>query len=56
MRRISSSLPSFSMNTHYAEKEKLQRGRWSPQRLPLVGRVKSIVARMGRKMKIPTAS
>ncbi|KAJ9157527.1 Alpha-1,2-galactosyltransferase [Pleurostoma richardsiae] len=52
MRRISSSLPSFSMNTHYAEKEKLQRGRWSPLRLPLVGRVKSIVARMGRKMKI----
>lgn len=51
MRRISSSLPSFNMATdeRYAEKEKLGRGRW---RIPLLGRVRALVARMGRKGKI----
>ena len=52
MRRISSSLPRFASNSHYAEKEKLQRGRWSLQSVPVLGRLKNLAARMGRKMKI----
>ena len=52
MRRLSSSLPHFTSNTHYAEKEKLGRGRWSGQNVPLLGRLKRIAARMGRKMRI----
>ncbi|OIW34777.1 galactosyl transferase GMA12/MNN10 family protein [Coniochaeta ligniaria NRRL 30616] len=52
MRRLSSSLPRFSSSTHYAEKEKLGRGRWSGQNVPLLGRLKGIMARMGRKMKL----
>ncbi len=52
MRRFSSSLPRFNSNTHYADKEKLGRGRWSVHNVPLVGRIRGIVARMGRKMKI----
>jgi len=52
MRRISSSLPRFSSNVPYAEKEKLGRGRWSIHNIPLLGRAKGILARMGRKMKI----
>jgi hypothetical protein len=36
----------------YAEKEKLGRGRWSAQNLPLLGRLRGIMARMGRKMKL----
>ncbi|KAI1485465.1 galactosyl transferase GMA12/MNN10 family protein [Biscogniauxia mediterranea] len=51
MRRISSSLPTFNMGADdkYAEKEKLGRNRW---RLPLLGRLRAITARMGRKWKI----
>jgi mannan polymerase II complex MNN10 subunit len=52
MRRISSSLPRFSSNVPFAEKEKLGRGRWSLQNVPLLGRIQAILARMGRKMKI----
>ena len=52
MRRFSSSLPRFSSSPHYADKEKLGRGRWSVHNMPLVGRVWGIVARMGRKTKI----
>lgn len=59
MRKLSSSLPRFATTSpsgvgahHYAEKEKLGRGRWSGQNVPFLGRVKGIVARMGRKMKI----
>lgn len=50
MRRISSSLPVFNMaDDRYAEKEKLGRGRWN---VPLLGRIKAVMARMGRKWKI----
>jgi len=53
MRRISSSLPRFHANSqHYAEKEKLGRGRWSVQNVPLLGRLKGILARMGRKLRL----
>ncbi len=52
MRRFSRSLPRFSSSPHYADKEKLGRGRWSVHNMPLVGRVQGIVARMGRKTKI----
>lgn len=52
MRGLSSSLPRFGSSTHYAEKEKLGRGRWSAQNVPLLGRVRRIMARMGRKMKL----
>jgi mannan polymerase II complex MNN10 subunit len=52
MRRISSSLPRFNSNQNYAEKEKLGRGRVPAETSPLVGRLKSIASRMGRKMKI----
>lgn len=33
----------------YAEKEKIGRGRWS---IPLAGRIRSYMARLGRKWKI----
>jgi mannan polymerase II complex MNN10 subunit len=52
MRRFSSSLPRFNSSPHYADKEKLGRGRWSVHNVPLLGRIRGIVARMGRKMKI----
>lgn len=53
MRRISNSLPQFNTSTHYAEKEKLQRGKWAPaQSVPLYGRIRNILARMGRKSKL----
>lgn len=52
MRRLSSSLPRFQSSQPYAEKEKLGRGQWSAQSIPLLGRLKGIMARMGRKMKI----
>lgn len=50
MRRISSSLPRFS-DSPYSQKEKLGRGRWADQNVPLFARIKSIVGRMGRKLK-----
>lgn len=52
MRRLSSSLPRFHSSQPYAEKEKLGRGQWSAQSVPLLGRLRGIMARMGRKMKI----
>lgn len=52
MRRISSSLPRFSSSSHYAEKEKLGRGRCAIHGVPLLGRTRGVMARMGRKMKI----
>jgi mannan polymerase II complex MNN10 subunit len=52
MRRLSSSLPRFGSSTHYAEKEKLGRGRWPGQNVPLLGRLRGVMARMGRKMKL----
>jgi mannan polymerase II complex MNN10 subunit len=57
LRRLSSSLPRFSSsasNTQYGEKEKLGRGRWSDNlsRLPFMGIAKSLLGRMGRKLKV----
>jgi mannan polymerase II complex MNN10 subunit len=53
MRRISSSLPRFNPNTNakYADKGKSGPGRWPGQNMPLVGRIRSIFGRMGRKLK-----
>jgi len=51
MRKISSSLPRFNAN-QYVEKEKVVHSRWSAQNVPLLGRLRGIAARMGRKMKI----
>ncbi|KND95376.1 putative alpha-1,6-mannosyltransferase MNN10, partial [Tolypocladium ophioglossoides CBS 100239] len=55
MRRISSSLPRFNnsnSDSRYAEKEKLGRGQWSGRNIPLVGRIRSVFGRMGRKLKL----
>lgn len=54
MRRISNNLPRFNTSTHYAEKEKLQRGRWAAatQSVPWLGRLKHMAGRMGRKSKL----
>ena len=53
MRRISSSLPRFaSSSSQYVEKEKPGRGRWDAQNIPLVGRLRGLFARMGRKLKL----
>jgi mannan polymerase II complex MNN10 subunit len=52
MRRFSSSLPRFNGSPYYADKEKLGRGRWSVHNVPLLGRMRGIMARMGRKMKM----
>lgn len=47
MRRISSSLPRFTEG----EKEKILRPNSYLDKVPLVGRIKLIFGRMGRKMK-----
>ena len=55
MRHLSSSLPLFSTNhDEYPEKEKGKpaQGQWSTNAIPLLGRLRGIMARMGRKMKI----
>ncbi|KAK4110528.1 glycosyltransferase family 34 protein [Canariomyces notabilis] len=52
MRRLSRSLPRFSTSPYYADKEKLGRGRWPIHNVPLLGRIRGIVGRMGRRMKI----
>ncbi|KAG6012681.1 hypothetical protein E4U54_007365 [Claviceps lovelessii] len=55
MRHLSSSLPRFSANAsdqRFDDKQKLGRQRWLGQNIPLVGRIRSIFARMGRKLKI----
>lgn len=55
MRRISSSLPRFnSSNTdsRHGGRDKPNRGQWPGQNIPLVGRIRSIFGRMGRKLKI----
>ncbi|ORY66276.1 galactosyl transferase GMA12/MNN10 family-domain-containing protein [Pseudomassariella vexata] len=50
MRRISSSLPTFQDTPEPgAEKEKVGRGRWN---MPLVGRIRRIMARVSRKAKV----
>lgn len=55
MRRISSSLPRFTTSHNdvpYAQKEKLGRGQWAGQNVPLLGRFRAIFGRMGRKLKM----
>lgn len=54
VRRISSSLPRFYSDTPpHAPKEKLRPGRWTAaHNVPLVGRIRSIFGRMGRKLKL----
>jgi mannan polymerase II complex MNN10 subunit len=52
MRRLSSSLPRFAHNVYPEEKKNIGGGSWSAQNVPLLGRLRGIMARMGRKMKI----
>lgn len=55
LRRISSSLPRFNSNIHYAEKEKIQKGQWSPAHPhsgSLYGRMRNMLARIGRKARL----
>ncbi|KAK0703778.1 galactosyl transferase GMA12/MNN10 family protein [Lasiosphaeria miniovina] len=52
MCRISSSLSRFSAINPHTDKEKPARGRWSIQRVPLVGRLRGMMGRLGKKMKI----
>lgn len=54
MRRLSSSLPRFS-GQPYSEKEKLGRGRWWGDSIPLAGRIRNALTRMGRKWKVRLA-
>lgn len=51
MRRISSSLPSFSAkkDAGYTEKDKYMPPQW---KIPLLGRATAVVARMNRKWKV----
>jgi len=53
-RKISSNLPRFNLGSEksYAEKEKLGRGRWSPRDGSKLARIKSLIRRVGRKMKL----
>ena len=51
LRRLSSSLPRFS-DSPYQQREKLGRGRWADQNVPLFARIRSIFGRMGRKLKL----
>lgn len=57
MRRISNSLPKFNVPNHYADKEKLGRGRLEAalRRIPLYTRVQSLLGRLSRKNKIRLA-
>lgn len=56
MRRISRGLPRFSSassNASYDKKDKYRHGApsWPGQNVPLLGRTRTIFARMGRKLK-----
>ncbi len=51
MRRISSSLPRFTDNVH-DEKDRFAYANKYLDKIPLMGRVKLIFGRMGRKMKM----
>lgn len=53
-RKISSSLPHFSIGAEksYAEKEKLGRGRWTGRESDIMARVRSIARRVSRKLKL----
>lgn len=58
MRRISSSLPRFNAShsdPRFGAKGKLSGSQWPGQNLPLVGRIRTIFGRMGRKLKIRIA-
>lgn len=55
VRRLSSGLPLWNngrATTPYAEKEKLGRGRWHADNLPLVSRVKRAYSRLSRRTRI----
>lgn len=55
MRRLSSSLPRFNSRgggSRFGDKERLGRRRWPGHNIPLIGRIRSIFGRMGRKLKI----
>lgn len=51
MRRISSSLPRFYSDASNSHKDKYVRDQWDAQNVPLLGRIKSVFGRMGRKSK-----
>lgn len=54
MRHISNSLPRFRSGSHSpsSEKAKFALGQWPGQNMPLVRRLRSVVGRMGRKLKL----
>lgn len=53
-RKISSSLPRFTMGNRqtYAEKEKLGRGRWYPSAGSRTARIKTFLGSMTRRMRL----
>ncbi|EAS36092.3 alpha-1,6-mannosyltransferase subunit [Coccidioides immitis RS] len=51
-RKISASLPRFRMNSAYGEKEKLGRGRWSPNGGPLLSRLKTLLGNLLRRKRV----
>ncbi|MCJ1474270.1 alpha-1,6-mannosyltransferase [Lambiella insularis] len=53
-RKISSSLPRFNMGSRqsYAEKEKLGRGRWSPNGGSRLARLKALLGSITRRMRL----
>ncbi|PFH58662.1 hypothetical protein XA68_13408 [Ophiocordyceps unilateralis] len=54
MRRLSSGLPLFNSGSDAcrSEKDKSGNGRWSARNIPLVWRLRSVLGRMGRKLKL----
>jgi mannan polymerase II complex MNN10 subunit len=52
MRRISSSLPRFGGSQSSSYKDKHTDNQWIGQNMPFVGRVRSVFARMSRKLKL----
>ena len=53
-RRLSTSLPRFNIGgrNNYAEKEKLGRGRWYPSNGSKMGRMKTYLGRIVRRMRL----
>lgn len=53
-RRISSSLPKFNLGGRrdYADKEKLGRGRWGPNGGSRLGRIKTFIGSITRRMRL----
>ena len=55
MRQISSSLPRFAPPTH-AQKTKSARDAWTGQQAPFLGRIGSVIRRVGRRLRWRTVA